>query len=105
MESVEESGLYQNVSFKTFQLRDGHFSNTLDLVFTESKNRIDQIESDTPLGFSLEKAHVVLTWNYNLKYQQMEALKYKKLKLLNKKGNYKGLSKLIDDADWKKSLM
>ena len=34
------------------------------------------MESYTPLGFSLEKAHVVLSRNYYLKYEQMETLKY-----------------------------
>ena len=32
-----------------------------------------------------------MTWNYNLKYQQIDTLKYKKLKRLYKKGDYKGL--------------
>ena len=34
----------------------------------------------------------------------METLKYKKLKLLYKKGDYKGLNKFIDEVDWKEEF-
>ena len=33
----------------------GNFTNKLDSVFTESRNRIDQIELDLHRGISLEK--------------------------------------------------
>ena len=38
LESVEESGVYQNVNCKTFQTSDGNLTNTLDLIFTDSEN-------------------------------------------------------------------
>ena len=41
LESVEESGVFQNVKCRTFQTNDGKLTNTLDLIFTESENRID----------------------------------------------------------------
>ena len=34
----------------------------------------------------------------------METLKYRKLKLLYKKGDYKGLNKFIDEVDWKEEF-
>ena len=34
----------------------------------------------------------------------METLKYNKLKLLYKKGDYKGLNKFIDDVEWKEAF-
>jgi len=34
LESVEESGVYQNVNFKTIQTSNGNLTNTLDLIFT-----------------------------------------------------------------------
>ena len=80
MENVEESGVYQNVKVKTFQTCDGNLTNTLDLIFTESDNMIDFVETGPPLGGLLKKAHLVLSWGYNLKNFSGENQEYKKSK-------------------------
>jgi hypothetical protein len=86
LESVEESGVYQNLNCKTFQLDDGILTNTLDLIFTDSQNRIDVVESQPPLGLNLKKLHLVLSWDFNLKTFSGVNLEYKKSKLCIKRG-------------------
>jgi hypothetical protein len=100
LESVEESGVYQNVNCKTFQTSDGNLTNTLDLIFTESENRIDAVKTRAPLGVSLQKAHLVLSWDFNLKSSLGVNLEYKKSKFMYKKGDYKKLSEFLDTHDW-----
>jgi hypothetical protein len=62
LKNVEESGVHQRVNSKTFQTNDGNLTNTLDLIFTESENRIDLVKTDPPLGIQLKRAHLVLSW-------------------------------------------
>jgi hypothetical protein len=100
LESVEESGVYQNVNCKTFQTSDGNLTNTLDLIFTDAENRIDVVQAGPPLGVELQKAHLVLSWDFNLRTILGENLNYKKSKFLYKKGEYKKLSEFVEAHDW-----
>jgi hypothetical protein len=101
LECVEESGVYQNVNRKTFQTSDGNLTNTLDLIFTDSEKRIDVVQTRPPLGVELgQKAHLVLSWDFNLRTFLGENLDYKKSKFLYKKGDYKKLSEFLDTHDW-----
>ena len=100
LESVEESGVYQNVNCKTFQTSDGNLTNTLNLIFTDSENRIDVVQAGPPLGVELRKAHLVLSWDFNLRTILGENLEYKKSKFLYKKGEYKKLSEFLEAHDW-----
>ena len=102
LESVEESGVYQNVNCKTFQLSDGDLTNTLDLIFTDSEKRIDSIRTGPPLDPKMKKAHLVLNWDFNLRKTSEMNLAYKKSKFLNKKGDYIKLREFLDRQDWKK---
>ena len=104
LEHVEESGVYQNVNFKTFQTEDGNLTNTLDLIFTESENRIDSVKAGPPLGVLLKKAHLVLSWNYNLKEFSRANLEYKKSKFMYNKGDFKKLSEFLNIQDWEKKF-
>ncbi|RNA05839.1 RNA-directed DNA polymerase from mobile element jockey-like, partial [Brachionus plicatilis] len=45
---------------------DGDFGNIFDLVITEESRRIYSIERESPLG-SLNRAHLSLSWTYELK--------------------------------------
>jgi hypothetical protein len=72
----------------------------LDLIFTDSQNRIDVVESQPPLGLNLKKAHLVLSWDFNLKTFSRVNLEYKKSKFMYKKGDYKKLSEFLNTQDW-----
>lgn len=51
------------------------------------------MQTGPPLGIQLKKAHLVLSWDLNLKNFSGENLEYKK-------GDYKKLSKFLDEQDW-----
>ena len=102
--NVEESGVFQNVKCKTFQTSDGNLANTLDLIFADSENRIDVVETSPPLGGLLIKAHLILSWFYNLRYLSGINPKFKKSKLLYKKEDYKKCSEFLDGHDWEKNF-
>ena len=86
----------------TFQTSDGNFTKTLDLIFTDLDNRIDIVEPSPSLGGLLEKALLVLNWDYNLRNEANKVPEYSKLKFLYKKGDFKKLSEFIDNPDWVK---
>jgi hypothetical protein len=65
-QAFEDSHLCQSVIQPTFQLEEGSSTNVLDLVLTESKNRVYDIVYDSPLT-STKKALLVLTLKYYLK--------------------------------------
>ena len=102
LESVEESGVYQNVKCKTFQTSDGNLTNTLDLIFTDSENRIDLVQTGPPLDPKLIKSHLVLSWEYNLKNFSGGISEYKKSKFMYKKGDYNKLREFLDMQDWER---
>ena len=70
-ENIEEKWIYQNVNFKTFQKTENELTNTLDLIFTENSERISELVASPPLG-NIEKAHLVLKWNFIMKNSRLE---------------------------------
>jgi hypothetical protein len=57
------------------------------------------VQAGPPLGVELQKAHLVMSWDFNLKTILGENLDYKKSKFLYKKGEYKELSEILDTHD------
>jgi len=76
----------------------------LDLIFTDSVNRIDSVKTGPPLDPKLTKSHLVLSWDYNLKKISGGSLEYKKSKYMYKKGDYNKLREILDKQDWEKFL-
>ncbi|RNA16596.1 RNA-directed DNA polymerase from mobile element jockey-like [Brachionus plicatilis] len=66
LDTIDDCFYHQHVTFPTFQSNDGDFGNILDLVITEESSRIYSIERESPLG-SLNRAHLSLSWTYELK--------------------------------------
>lgn len=65
-QSIENSRLYQNTTGPTFQINDDDTTgNTLDLVFTDTDTRIDEIKVSGPFG-GLTRAHKVLRLSFKL---------------------------------------
>ena len=62
---INDCFLYQNVYFPTF--RSHEYSSTLDLIFTETGNRVIDIACGPALG-AIEKAHQSIIWKYALKH-------------------------------------
>ena len=73
----------------------------LDLLFTRQENQIENIDYEPPLGKS---DHVVIKWDFIVKYDVIEA-EYNEGKKINyKKGNYQELRRHFKDVDWRKAL-
>jgi hypothetical protein len=97
-DAVEDGLLYQNVTFPTFQEKDDSPKRTLDLIFTENKNRIFEIESQPPLG-GIKKAHLVLKWKYSLTDSLNDSI-FRRSCFNFRKGDYKSFGDFISSKDW-----
>ena len=98
-ENIDEKCIYQSVNFKTFQKSENELTNTLDLIFTENSERIAELIASPPLG-NIEKAHLVLKWNFILKNSRLENRNYKGSKLAYKRGDYFKVTETIFEVDW-----
>ena len=68
LETLNKCFLAQNVYFKTFQQDSTTLTNLLDLVITESKERVYKMKPGPVLGVSEQgQGHLCLTWKYCLK--------------------------------------
>ena len=61
---------------------------------------VDSVEDSPPLGGIISKAHLVLSWEYNLKSQSGYILNYKKTKYLYNKADHVKISQYLNDIDW-----
>ena len=72
MECMSDCFIYQNVLMPTFQVNFGCESNLLDLVMSESINRIDCLKHLPPLG-GIDHGHHVLNFNYNFNNEKINS--------------------------------
>jgi len=63
-------------------------------------NRVDSIKDSPPLGGTISKAHLVLSWEYNLKIQSEFIPNYKKVKYLYNKADHANISEFFNGIDW-----
>ena len=102
LETLNQCFLSQNVFFKTYQ-EAMKLTNVLDLVITESKERVYELEPGHVLG-GKDNGHLCLTWKYNLKHASLNSSvvidKFKKSKYNFKKGNYDGMRSFFDSINW-----
>ena len=102
LEILNECFLSQNVYFKTYQ-EAMKLTNVLDLVITESKERVYELEPGHVLG-GKDNGHLCLTWKYSLKHVISEGSlgfnRFEKTKYNFKKGNYDGMRSFFDSINW-----
>ena len=73
--------------------------NTLDLIISESHDRICEVECCDPLGTTNE-AHFVLTWEYKLAEERKEP-EFSSKKYAYSKGDYGTISNKLCGIEWK----
>ena len=102
LDTINECYLSQNVFFKTFQQDSSRLTNLLDLVITESKERVYGMKSGPVLGVSDQgQGHLCLTWNYSLKEASSNFDdKYRTTRFNYKKGNYDVMSGFLSKINW-----
>ena len=90
--------LIQNVTEAT-RKRSGTQESTVDYIFTDEQNLVDNLQYLTPLGKS---DHTCLVWNYIVSVQE----KMSKQKKLNYwKSNYEMINAEIKSYDWNQMLV
>ena len=82
------------VDFPTFS----HSNNILDLVITESENRILEVCTEPILGLG-DYGHYGLSWKFILK-NETSHLKYRPNNYNFVKGNYHGMNEFFNKFDW-----
>ena len=102
LDTLNECFLTQNVFFKTYQHDYSRLTNTLDLVITESKERVYEMKPGSVLGVSDRgQGHLCLTWKYSLKNAgSVLNGKYRKMKFNFKKANYDGMRSYLGNINW-----
>ena len=102
LDTLNECFLLQNVFFKTYQ-EAMNLTNVLDLVITESKERVYELVPGHVLG-GKDNGHLCLTWKYSLKHASLNGSgdvdKFRKTKFNFKKGNYDGMRSFFDRINW-----
>ena len=96
-ELLADSHLIQNVYEPTFQQNDNTKTNVLDLLISDSPDRIFNINYDAPLS-SKDKNHVVLTWDFYLMDKQSSGNTINNLNYV--KGNYSRMNEYFVGINW-----
>ncbi len=87
IDTINYNLLHQHVELPT------HKSSILDLVITESANRIFSVSTEAPLGYTPNmQLHNTLTWNFTLKQARTHP---NKNILLYNKGDYSGMNNFL----------
>ena len=99
MDCLSECFLVQNAFFKTFQQDESRPTNLLDLVITESKERIYELKPGTILR-GLDHGHLCLSWKYSLKSSVESKNKFMKTRLDFRHGDYVGMKVFFSSINW-----
>ena len=100
LEITQDFLLTQHIQSST-RVRGTDKPSLLDLLFTRQENQIENIEYKPPMGKS---DHVVIKWNFIVKYDIIEAENKANIKRNYKKGNYLELRRIFKEINWKKAL-
>lgn len=99
LDTINDCFLYQNFNFSTFQNKEGHTTNTLDLIFSDSKIRLSDILPNPPLGAG--QGHLVLKWDIFLADTILSANKHSYPNNFNyNKCDFNKMSSFLGSVDW-----
>ena len=96
-EIINESYLFQHVTFPTFQMSHGIAENTLDLIFTSEDSRLFERKEEGILG-DISKAHLILTFKI---LTSSNLLNHEKVtKFAYNRGDFRAFSTSLERIDW-----
>jgi hypothetical protein len=101
VEILRDSGLIQHINFPTFQASHNDTEgNTLDLLLTDTAERVDALTDSPPIGFTdVGQGHKVITWNFVTKRSvKKQILVTNRLNL--SKGDYNSMCDYLSSLDW-----
>ncbi|XP_065645257.1 uncharacterized protein LOC136075750 [Hydra vulgaris] len=99
---INNINIIQNVTFPTFIQKNKMPKNILDLVITESSDRIKYIENLPPLGLA-SQGHLILKFNYDLSSNK-DKTSYLTFKYNYHKSDFNSIIKCFQNIDWLKEL-
>jgi hypothetical protein len=100
---LNETFISQNAIKPTFQVNASKVTNTLDLILTESCNRIFMLEHSPPLG-NIEHGHHILDFKYSYINNHCKEEDYRKTNFSFNKGDYQKFDEYISEFDWEKEF-
>ena len=95
---LNNESLTQNVSFPTFLKSNGDLENTLDLIISDTPERVSSLEHHPPLGDS-NQGHLILLYDYLLSNKSTRSTS-KCSKFNYKRGDYDSFNSEINKIDW-----
>ena len=98
---VRSSNLFQHVGFPTFLMPASEAKSTLDLIFTEKSNRIDNLAAGPPLA-DLRRGHVSLKFDFILDSPGYTMTHSSKLNF--KRAKFNEITNHFDSIKWDKAL-
>ena len=101
LDTLNECFLTQNVFFKTFQQDSSNLTSLLDLIITESKERVYELKQGEVFG-NTEKGHLTLSWKYAVKEEHSDKFGsvFRKNSFNYKKGDYGRMRSFFEKINW-----
>ena len=93
-EKVQDCYLCQHVTIHT-RFREGTLPSTLDLIFTDQENNVDELKCSAPLGKS---DHCVITWELRTASQKQRESREPPFNY--RAGNYETMREELSSVDW-----
>ena len=95
-ENSQDLYLFQHVNEPT-RFREGHQPSLLDLVFSNEKQMIDEVQVLSPLGKS---DHGILLWTFDI-YSNIKRETHQGNSLNFRKADIQGITRYFEDINWK----
>jgi hypothetical protein len=96
--ALDDLFLTRVINKETYRKMENHTGSILDLVITDSIERVLEWEISPPLG-DLTFGHSVITWKYAVE-KEVSGIGENRKKLNFKKGNYEGINIEFNSVDW-----
>ncbi|RMZ97674.1 RNA-directed DNA polymerase from mobile element jockey-like [Brachionus plicatilis] len=94
---LNDESLSQIVTSPTFRKANGNTTNTLDLIITDSRNRLSCLSESSPLGSS-EQAHISLSFKIEIANEIKE--QFFSNKYAYKRGDFGQMQLELDRKNW-----
>jgi hypothetical protein len=99
IETLNDNFIHQAVTFPTFVNASGNCVNYLDLVLTESNDRVFNVEAGPPLSDDSNQFHVSINWHLAVASSRSGPV-FERSSFNYNKGDYEKLTRELNVIDW-----
>jgi hypothetical protein len=96
---INDISLHQFIIEPTYIKSNGQSKNTLDLVFAESNERINEVTLGPPLG-NAKQGHKSIKFEFTLAHNNRKNVKFSSRSLNYRRGDYSAIDKWFKGIDW-----